>query len=431
MANVKALINVNMAGNGDIDLWTSNLYSNNKSPVRYSNNIKPLISIMDITYKEFGGALLYTMGSSIIGQKRICAMNKSGLILPNNYKGLMLPRTYNVEINGQTSTITANQVIMHLEGVDILNLKIYFDRITHQYPRLVDVVLDGVAYQTLHPEEEMVHITDLPTGNHSIDIYLANWNNDDELFKITFIEFPEIAILLDKTSIRLIQTQSQISSDNAHPQYGILASTGSLSLQDKNGDIYRKAELGYFDANKFETEIYLNNNLIQSHYSISTPYFSADSSMNIQLTNKLELWKDIEVPDIEYAQNTNLFQVFYDVIHYDETIEDDYEIDSMLQKHILIYDGTTLSIKEYMQRINIPPFTLKSNNLTNQINKICTVAQLEACLDDVGQLKFFSARPVACREDLANVIEVPFQKQRSKMAFNLLKDNKYNKVNFR
>ncbi len=430
MANIRVVLDANIDGNGEIEQWETNVTSNNGSIIPYSNDINEMLDLFDETYRSFGGAHTYTLGLSKIGQRRLGGFELSNGTFSSEYKGISY-----LALN-DSRNISATRLRMDIKGTDILNIKIVFDRYSGQYPLEYSINIDDDPSSTyITNDSPEIFIDELPMGEHTIRLEFYFWTKDDTPIAITMIECPEIKVTLDKTSIHEVRTQYQMTADPDHIQYGIIANTGKLEAVDNNGQLYRKVNLGYFNVNRLSAEIYANNNLIQVHKAKGTPFYSGDNSFGMDFTNDIEKINEIKTPEIVYENETTLYQVFCDIMAYDEDYNQT-DIDNMLSNRITVnnindtFNAINLTIKDYMLNIHIPPFTLRQDSLLNQIGKICTVAQLSGCFNDVGNLKFFTARPTATGEEISNVIEIPYEKQRNKITFNLFKDNKYTKVNF-
>ena len=137
---------------------------------------------------------------------------------------------------------------------------------------------------------------------------------------------------------------------------------------------------------------------------------------------------------IVYSSETTLYQVLKDVFY---TVLGIDEIDEMITTTINVstslYNHQELTIKDYLLSIKIPSFTLEKDTLTNQINKICTVAQLHFYQDDYGNYKFVNARPLAIDSELdnGNPIEIRYYQQYGRPKSTILVANRYDEVVFR
>ena len=86
-----------------------------------------------------------------------------------------------------------------------------------------------------------------------------------------------------------LSSTSQISSDPASVNYGVIPSTGNATLRDNQNYIRTNIEIGQIPSSNAPTEISINGNQIQEHITGDSDYNIIDKKLNLQFSDRLSL----------------------------------------------------------------------------------------------------------------------------------------------
>lgn len=424
MADIRGILKINDQGNGVIDSFTSNIYTNNISKYNNSNNILEFINSQTRDNDLYRGANGTPIGITSLENLRFG-------VVSNGTRS----ETYNGMDFGYTNSNGVLNLTFTIVGTDIISFKIRFDSSRNQYPTSYTWVdKDGTTHNVSgNTSNELVFQQNAGYGTTTITF--SQWNRANTMVGLTFIESVEIDVFLDKRHIMSYESQTQTTTNVHTIQYGVLPNTGQIKLKDVNNELLEKARMGYLNTRLFTLELYMNGRLFASHISNQSPYFDGDKTITLQLTNQLDNWNYVEIPEMNITGGT-LLNLFKQIMWaYDSELLES-EIEAMLTNQARVeYDGyqDRYTIKNYMNIIQLSSFTLKKGTMMEQINKICTVAQLQCYVDDSGNIKFKSARPVLVYSYNSYVqllgVEIKEKDEISRLDYDILVSNRYEDVN--
>ena len=411
MADLRVIFKINEYGNGVVNSITSNAPQNNISKYPYSTMLTRKDEHITLDAKYEG----YVLGTSTFA---------SDQVIDENYPGYMF------------SAVTDNdgncELVVELYGNDILSLIFTFDVFLGQYPTHYRV-LDSNGIETYYTNDTanpyVISITKLVAGaNATKRITFYKWSKPNYNVLIKDIESIEVDIELNKHFIKELEYTSQMTSDGTSINYGILANTGKLKINDYNGVIYNSAKLGYLDAYVYNLYSYLNGNQIQQNISVDAPYYSQENQLEINLTNNISNWNSVNFNERTYGTGTNLYQVLLDAMRILGYSDSDVEL---MTNNIInvsyIGGGMTnneeLSVKEYLQSITFDECTIDKTNVADILNSICTVAQLFIYADNEGNIKFANARPLASSSE--ETLLISYKNQRTHLEYDMVVANRY------
>lgn len=233
-------------------------------------------------------------------------------------------------------------------------------------------------------------------------------------------------LVLDKSKIKNIESLSQTNADASTIFYGVLASSGRLEILDYDGTIKRYIQEGIIDTSSIKVDIYINGVLTQSHISSDSNYANESSIMTIELTNKLSLWDTINYGGYYYQEKPESAYEMLKNILLSVEYEADYIDNVMLSDYIFDTEYNIITIKEYLNSISIEYPYLPSDTLRATIDKFCTLAQLNVVLNNNGDIKFTSARPLL--SNTKNIIQIPLSRQYGEFTYSVILKNKYDCV---
>ena len=93
----------------------------------------------------------------------------------------------------------------------------------------------------------------------------------------------------NKAWVDSLSSISQITSDAASINYGVVASTGNATLHDNNGQIRADIENGVLPVSNAPTKVILNDTQVQEHTTIDSDYSIIDKELNLQFSDRLSL----------------------------------------------------------------------------------------------------------------------------------------------
>ena len=86
-----------------------------------------------------------------------------------------------------------------------------------------------------------------------------------------------------------ISSTSQISTDPAGINYGVIPSTGSAKLRDVDGEIRADIESGVLPVSNAQTKVVINGNQIQEHITSDSDYDVINRELNLQFSDRISL----------------------------------------------------------------------------------------------------------------------------------------------
>ena len=93
----------------------------------------------------------------------------------------------------------------------------------------------------------------------------------------------------NKAWVDNVSSTSQISSDAASVNYGVIPSTGNATMRDINGQIRADIESGVLPISNAPTKVVINGNQIQEHITSDSDYDVINRELNLQFSDRLSL----------------------------------------------------------------------------------------------------------------------------------------------
>lgn len=232
-------------------------------------------------------------------------------------------------------------------------------------------------------------------------------------------------ITIDKTKMKSIQSLSQSTSDASTIFYGCLPSTGSIEIIDINGTIKGYIEDGLIDISSLEINICINDKIIRHHISTDSNYIEEDNSFQINLGDILDLWDETNFSGYYYPEHSETaYEMLSNILISYGYIQSD--VDEMLSDYTLDNNLQFLSIKDYLQNINVEYPYLPSSTFREMIDKFCVLAQLNCYIDINGKPKFIDSRPISLFTN--NTIIIPQKSMYNSFSKSVLLKNKYDAI---
>lgn len=314
--------------------------------------------------------------------------------------GRILPKDgYNGYLWGRNETVTLSFI-----GDNITSIKIDFDKTANQYPKQISVNDDGVI--TTFTNNSLSVDLVYSYGKGVREVTFSNWNRSNYNACITNIEIEPNEYIMSKRFIQDLETQTQMTTQNADLPSGLIANSGNIDAYDNNGVLQSFGEKGYFNSEFFLLNVEVNGTVIQSHIVTKTDYSSGDKSFTFSCSNDISDFNKIYYEERVYSSEITLVTYLLDILtdswYIDDIVNIDgsvitkqQQVDAMLQAVIKITDDRELTVKQWLESIIVPSFTRKADSLENGINNVCAVAQLVCYKDSNDKLVFVNARPLA------------------------------------
>lgn len=229
-----------------------------------------------------------------------------------------------------------------------------------------------------------------------------------------------------KESIQSVDSLSQSTSDASSVSYDVLSSTGSLQIVDINGKIEDYIKQGLIDTSSLQIELYFNDKLVRKHISSDNNYDNNTKVLTTNLTDSLSVWDIIKFNGYYYPEKEETAYEMLKNILVSVGYQEDYINGTMLSDYTINADNVPVTIKEYLESIKIQYPYLPADTLRATIDKFCSLAQLDVLLDNNGDIKFTTARPILVSKN--NVIQIPYHKQYSDLSYSAILKNKYDAV---
>lgn len=390
------------------------------------------------------GKKCFIIGQTNLGNKQYTLTAQGG------YGGYIIRETVDnygklPNANGSTSWI------LETNGVAVVYIRFDFDRTAEQYPKTI-ILYGNDGNEVLRKENNTDYIF---LYNDSVPVYkieFADWSKAGYPACITNIESVPNELSVPKRNIYSVSSAQESQSNGDTIRYGVLASTGTFELLDYYSDIYKDylfrtyARFGWLNKNSASVVLSLNGSQIRQHrLSANAKYDEYTRKLSISVEDKLSVWEQCEVPDTEITADETALTLLKKLLANYGSLSAD-EIANAVSKKILVgnLDGKELALAEmpvgeYLQCIKIPQTTpkddgeteqtvLKQGSLASDIDKICTLAQLNCYCDTQGKVIFDSARPIMSETAILEKTMVPTNLQSTEFNYSLIVANNYNQV---
>ncbi len=329
------------------------------------------------------------------------------------YNGYMFGAT---DENGELSTDLAFTIV----GSNITNVTFYFDETAQQWA--TEAYIDGK--KMVSDDHIWTFAWDTPVSAKTITF--TKWHRPNYNACITHLDIILDELILGDKWIEDFDSLSQSVADNTVPNYGVLANTGNLTLNDVNGELKDYAEDGILKNSNYPLMIFANGKQIQYHISTDTEYDFDAMQLKIELSNDLSIMENIIYNGLALTNEMSAFELLSEIFSSTTTFTPA-EIDEMCD-YPIFYAGLNGTIKDYLQAINIKYPFANQTTLKSAINKICDIAQLIFVQLDNGSFKFMDARPIIKNSEINSYKVIPISKQANSFYPNIIPKNKFSQA---
>lgn len=309
------------------------------------------------------------------------------------------------------------------ESKDLRHLLIYGDSVVGQYP--VEAIIDGST--TITNTDNMWNIDfGEPSDTHTVEF--TKWSLPNYNACLTRIMVSIRYLELGREFVNNFNTLSQTTTTPSTVQYGVVANSGKIDINDIDDELRGYIEEGIIENSNMKIELYINDNKVQTHTTSDSSYVEEERILRLQLTNGFSKWNKITYVGRPLTSAMYADELLIEVL---KTLEyNDNQIEKSLSNLIVFGpNNVTGTIKDYLHTIRIPYPYLKSASYRETIDKFCNLAQLNVYADEDDLPIFVSARPVASVKEMANAIKIPPAMQISNVSKTIVLKNKYDAVN--
>lgn len=429
MADIQVRIKLNAGVDGDqINSVAFNQETNNVSKAVGSKTTKNdgqnLISWGNVVKDSNGNIVSKVVNGEVV---------TTGLLsLADGYVGganstLSSQGGYNGFVFGVVPENKMYSVEITLEGSNIDSVTFYGDKNANQFP--TRAIVNGEYIYSDDAEWTIV----FPSVSNTQTITFDMWNRDNYNACFTHIGIFVNELVLDKSSIRDVESLSQSTGQPKDIYYGLTPNSGRIDILDVNGEIIDYINDGIFPPDNVSISIYANNKCVQNHLSSIDKYDNESKIISSSLVSNMENKYDVKhkiFPQVVKNQTIEdiLFQIFRFQLNYsNDEYFSLYQDENGNDRMTFFYkDVQELTIYDYLSSINIGYFIPYEKTYRELITELLSLAQMQLIETDDGKYKIISARPRLLSNE--KIIYVPKRQQFSNLQYDIITRNKYTNV---
>lgn len=355
--------------------------------------------------------------------------DENGLLDNSNLQGAVLESTESPVEFIWGVVPSSGEYKVRLVFTDAKSLKdviIYGDSVVNQFPTQATVNGKTVIYN-----DDLEWAINLGEESDTHIIEFTHWNKTNYNACISKIAVMLKYLELDKNNgLTEIESTSQSSSDTNGLYYGSIENFGSIEIVDKSGELIDMIRDGVIDNSNTNLEIMANDKVIQTHISTDSSYDNNTRVLSLDLGNRINSLDILKYKGYKYNGNSeSLATILFDVLSNLKYVFGSQELtqESFIQMLSDKYDSKQ-TLYEYLQSCEIEyPFIEPNRSYRDVIDEFCLIGQMQMYLDDIGNIKFVSARPKVFDTEF-NPIHIPKSNMFSQLNYNLILKNKYDGV---
>lgn len=199
-------------------------------------------------------------------------------------------------------------------------------------------------------------------------------------------------LIFENEDILAISTNTKCIENENLPEFDIFPNSGTLTVKDRNLDIYNKAINGVFDNYEYKVEYFLENNIIATHIINQRPRYDYDAkTCTFYLGNSLDSLANQTFTPYDYPlKSETLYEVFYNVLvkifHIEQT---DYEelMSNVWGTYTTKGFYSSLTFAQYFEKINITYPYISETTSREALKTILLISQCGMYLDENNKLK--------------------------------------------
>ena len=202
---------------------------------------------------------------------------------------------------------------------------------------------------------------------------------------------------IGKSFISSLKSVSESTADAGSINYGTLANSGSIEIQDGNGYISKMIDDGLLPVSDLDVNIEIDGEIFQQHITTDSNYNTEDNTLNISLSNFIKDFDILKYKGYPYSnESKSLYNLFYDVLYsyfYPQIPDENYPlfIDNFFESKVL----------DYIKGITIQYPVIEYGKTYRQVlDELCTIGQLNMFSTRENLPSFVSARPIFTPKNL-------------------------------
>lgn len=241
---------------------------------------------------------------------------------------------------------------------------------------------------------------------------------------------PANNLVFENEDILAISTNTKCIEKENLPEFDIFPNSGTLTVKDRNLNIYNKARSGYFDNYEYKVEYYLENEIIATHIINQRPKYDYDAkTCTFYLGNILDSLANQTFTPYDYPlESQTLDVIFENVLKKIFSIADtDYE--ELMNN---VWGNSSVTFAEYFQQINITYPYISETKAREALKTILLISQCGMYLDKNNKLKLIRLdgySNASADEYYNNVYKIEPRHMNKGFVPSVILDNKFNQIN--
>ena len=353
---------------------------NKITSVDFGNTYASWSEVKDSTYPNSlstisDGAKPFILGKSTLGTGATYIKTYDGYM--SNVLSTATPYSGDVSLG---YTIPNGGIKITVKSADaIKNLILYFDRVSGEYPIVIDVQSNGQTVSYENADRAMFTWGDIESESDTVVVTLKSWSHPNSLIRITGL-VDGLAVTYNRTNGLMGVSVKMQSTTSDLPEYGCIGKTDSIRLYDKDYQIQQLAERGFLGKN-IPVAVFLNGNLVSS-YRTASDWQANGREISVSIEDEIIGWSSIQLdltdPPYKYI-GLNVFSTT-------EVADNLWDLlIATLKKAGVTVDSSihlgrifcTDAVKSHLQSIKLGIwYQPEQLTLTDFVNNICTLGQV-------------------------------------------------------
>ena len=254
-------------------------------------------------------------------------------------------------------------------------------------------------------------------------------------------------LIFNNEDILAISTNTKCIENENLPEFDIFPNSGTLTVKDRNLDIYNNAINGVFDNYEYKVEYYLENEIIATHiinqrpkydYNAKTCTFYLGNSLDSLANQTFEPYAYPLEPQTLDVVFKNVLQKIFNISNENlndfcyEILNDVWGSYKLKNNYGNITNYENLTFENYFKSINITYPYISQTNSREALKTILLIAQCGMYLDKNNKLKLIRLdgySNATADEYYNNVYKIEPRHINKGFVPSVILDNKFNQIN--
>lgn len=237
-------------------------------------------------------------------------------------------------------------------------------------------------------------------------------------------------LVFENEDILAISTNTKCIENENLPEFDIFPNSGTLTVKDRNLNIYNKAINGFFDNYEYKVKYFLENEIIATHIINQRPKYDYDAkTCTFYLGNSLDSLANQTFTPYAYPLKSETLDVIFEkVLGTIFNINKDY-YDELMNN---IWGNSSVTFAKYFQQINITYPYISETTSREALKTILLIAQCGMYLDKNNKLKLIRLdgySNATADEYYNNVYKIEPRHMNKGFVPSVILDNKFNQIN--